>query len=133
VAGVSDRLTIALAVRLDGRPVESETVCAWAGPRALVIATTLPEVELAFELTSAFVGHEGVPTHATHLTLGPPGFAPVMRVEDHAHKSLDPTARARECVYEHIEVVLEHLTQLDYKVTIDVPDDAFEELERTEG
>lgn len=130
---MSDRRTIALEVKLDGRQVESETICLWAGPRALTVATTLPETELAFELTSTFVGQRGVPTHATHLALGPPGHAPAMRTDDHEHLSLDPNIKARACVYEHVEVLLEHLTQLGYRVAIDVPDDAFHELERVEN
>ncbi|HYM54542.1 MAG TPA: hypothetical protein VES97_04215 [Solirubrobacteraceae bacterium] len=130
---MSTQSTIALEVKLDGRPVESETICARVGPRALVIATTLPEPELAFELTSAFMGHKGVPTHVAHLTLGPPGHHPVMATDDHEHKNLNPNDRVRECVYEHVGVVLEHLKQLGYAAAIDVPDDAFEQLERVEN
>ena len=130
---MNDRPTIALEVKLDGERVESETVCVWGGPHAFVIATTLPEAGLAFELTSVFVGHEGVPTHVTHLTLGPPGHAPVMRTDDHAHRNLNPNDRVRECVYEHVGVVLEHLKLLDYDVAVDVPDDAFEQLTRAQG
>jgi hypothetical protein len=132
VAGVSTQRTIALEVKLDGRRVQSETIGAHVGPRALVIATTLPEPELAFELTSTFTGHRGVPTHVAHLTLGPPGHHPVMRTDDHEHKNLNPDDRVRECVYEHVGVVLEHLKALGYDTVIEVPDDAFEQLERVE-
>jgi hypothetical protein len=129
---VSTPRTIALEVKLNGRRVESETICARVGPRALVIATTLPEPKLAFELTSAFMGHKGVPTHVAHLTLGPPGLHPIMATDDHEHKNLNPSDKVRECVYEHVGVVLEHLKALDYDTVIDVPDDAFEQLERVE-
>lgn len=64
---MSDRRTVTLEVKLNGRKVASETVCMWAGPYVLVIATTLPDPELAVEVHSTFVGHEGVPTLATHL------------------------------------------------------------------
>jgi hypothetical protein len=127
---VSTQRTIALEVKLNGHRAQSETVCVWGGPHALVIATTLPEPELAFELTSVFVGHKGVPTHVTHLSLGPPGLAPVMRTDDHAHTNLNPHNKVRECVYEHVGVVLENLKMLGYDTVIDVPDDAFEQLER---
>jgi hypothetical protein len=104
----------------------------WAGPYVLVIATVLPEAGLAFEVHSTFVGHEGVLTCATHLTLGPVGHSPVIVPVEHERANLDPTIKARECAYEHAGVVLETLKRLGYEVGIDVPDDAFEELERVE-
>jgi hypothetical protein len=51
---------------------------------------------------------------------------------EHERANLDPMLKARECAYEHVEIVLETLTRLGYEVGIDVPDDAFEELERAE-
>lgn len=51
-------------------------------------------------LTSTFVGHQGVPTHATHLTLGPPAHAAVLRTDDHQHAILDPAIPARACAYD---------------------------------
>ena len=129
---MSERRTIGLAVMLDGRQVSSETTCVWAGPYVLVISTTLPDHGLAVEVHSVFVGHEGVPTCATHLTLGPVGHDPVIVPVEHARANLEPTLKARECAYEHVEIVLETLKRLGYEVGIDVPDDAFEELERVE-
>jgi hypothetical protein len=129
---VSTLRTIALDVTLDGRRADSETTCMWAGPYVLVIATVLPELGLAVDVHSTFVGHEGVPTCATHLTLGPVGHDPVIVSVEHQRANLDPTIKARECVYEHARVVLETLKHLDYEVGIDVPDDAFEEMERVE-
>jgi hypothetical protein len=129
---VSDLRTIALDVTLDGRRADSETICMWAGPYVLVIATVLPELGLAVEVHSTFVGHEGVPTCATHLTLGPAGHDPVIVPVEHERANLDPTIKARECAYEHAGVVLETLKRLGYEVGIDVPDNAFEELERIE-
>jgi hypothetical protein len=129
---MSGRRTIKLAVTLDGRSLASETTCVWAGPYVLTIATTLPDHGLAVELHSTFVGHGGVPTCVTHLTLGPVGHEPVIAQVEHDRASLDPMLRARECAYEHIQVLLETLNSLDYEVAIDVPDDAFENLERIE-
>jgi hypothetical protein len=105
----------------------------WAGPYVLVIVTVMPEHGLAVEVSSTFVGHEGVPTCATHLTLGPVGHAPVTITAEHEHANLDPQIKARECVYEHMGIVLEILKGLEYEVAIDVPDDAFGELDRIEG
>jgi hypothetical protein len=121
--------TIALVVKLDAEEVASETVCASAGAHALTIVTTLPEKELAFELTSSFVGHEDVATHATHLALGPPGHEPQISVREYEHANVDPVLGPRDCAYEHVAIILEQLTQLGYEVSIEVPDDAFEELE----
>ena len=130
---MSDRRAVALEVKLDGRKVASETVCMWAGPYVFVVATTLPDRELAVEVHSTFVGHEGVPTVATHLNLGPVGHAPFTVTAEHEHANLDPKLRVRECVYEHADVVLETLKGLGYEVGIDVADDAFGELERVES
>jgi hypothetical protein len=126
---VSAWRTIALKVELDGDQVASETVCVSAGAHALTIVTTLPERGLAFELTSSFVGHEDVATHGTHLALGPPGRRPLISATEYEHSSIDPVLRPRDCAYEHVGIILEQLTGLGYEVSIDVPDDAFEELE----
>jgi hypothetical protein len=129
---VSDRRKITLDIKLDGRETESETTCAWVGPYILGIVTVLPEPGLAVEVNSTFVGHEGVPTCSTHLTLGPVGHAPFIVTAEHEYTSLDPTIRARECAYEHAQAVLESLKGLGYQVGVDVRDDAFVELERVE-
>jgi hypothetical protein len=129
---MSEHRTVPLAVTLDGRQIANETTCIWAGPYVLTIATMLPDQGLALEVHSTFVGHQGVPTCVTHLTLGPVGHDPVIAQVEHPHASLDPMLRARECAYEHVQIVLETLKQLGYEVAIDVPDDAFEDLERVE-
>lgn len=98
----------------------------------LVIITVLPEHGLALELDSVFVGHEGVPTCATHLTLGPVGHDAVIAPVEHEHARLDLSSGARDCAYEHAEMVLETLNQLGYEAGIDISDDALEELERVE-
>jgi hypothetical protein len=132
VEGHDPRRTVALTVRLDGREAASETLCAYNGAHVLTIVTALPEMGLAIEQTSAFVGHRGVATRATHLILGPPGHDPIVRSEVHEHTRTDPVTAARSCVYEHVQVLLEHLRALGHDATIDVPDDAFHELERVE-
>jgi hypothetical protein len=126
---VSAWRTIALGVELDGDQVASETVCASAGAHALTFVTTLPERGLAFELTSSFVGHEDVATRGTHLALGPPGHRPTIATTEYGHLSVDPVLSPRDCAYEHVAIMLERLTGLGYEVSIEVPDDAFEELE----
>jgi hypothetical protein len=127
------RRIVDLDVKLDGRRVESETTCVWAGAYVLTVASVLPGRGLAFELVSSFVGHHDVATHVTHLALGPRGMAAEIDAHDHAHESLDPMIRARECAYEHVQVLLERLAGLGYEVSIEVADGAFDELERIEG
>jgi hypothetical protein len=129
---VSDRRAVPLEVNLDGHKVATETVCVWAGAYVLVVATTLPDRGLAVEIHSTFVGHEGVPTAASHLILGPPDHAPVLSTAEHEHANLDPMLKPRECVYEHADLLLETLKGLGYDVGIEFADDAFEELERVE-
>ena len=129
---MSDRRTIALQIKLDGRPADSETSCMWAGPYVLVIATTLPGAGLAAEVHSTFVAHAGVPTCATHLALGPVGYAPITITAEHEHADLDPVANVRQCVYQHAEILIETLSGLGYEVGIGVTDTAFDELERIE-
>ncbi len=121
--------TIPLVVKLDGEQIASETVCVTAGAHALTIVTALPDRGLALELTSSFVGHDGVATHATHLALGPPGHEPQVSVCEYEHAHVDPVLGRRDCAYEHVAILVEQLTELGYEVSIEVPDDAFEEME----
>lgn len=129
---MSERRTITLQVTLGSRPAESETTCAWAGPYAFVVATTLPGPGLALEVHSSFVGHSGVPTYVTHLTLGPIGHAPRIVTSEHERASLDPVLKARQCLYEHAGIVLETLTDLGYEVGIDTPGDPLDEFVHVE-
>lgn len=126
------RRVIDLEVRLGGARVSSETTAICAGPDVLTIVTVLPDHGVLFELTTTFVGHKGVDTHIAHLVLGPPGEDPAIETEDHPHQRLNPTYDPRGCAYEHIHVLMEHLRRLGHDPAIDLPDDAFEELERVE-
>jgi hypothetical protein len=130
---VSHRRKIQLDVTLDGRLVDSETTCIWAGPYALVVATALPDRGLAVEFHSIFVGHEDVPTCVTHLSLGPVGRDPSIFTTEHEHSELDPKTEPRECAYEHMNILVEILTRLGYQVALDVADQAFGELERIDA
>jgi len=125
-SAMGDQRSVALTISLNERRVTSETICQWAGPYVLVIATTLPD--LGIELHSSFLGHEGS-TCSTHLVLGPTGHDPLIVTDEHSHGP-DPVLGARACVYEHHNTLLEALKGLHYRVALDVPDDAFELLER---
>jgi hypothetical protein len=110
----------------------SETTAMWSGPDVLAIVTVLPDHGVLFELTSTFIGHKGLDTHVAHLVLDPCGEDNAIEAEDHPHERLDPTYNPRGCVYEHIHVLMEHLSRLGHDPAIDVPDGAFAELERVE-
>jgi hypothetical protein len=121
---------VPLQITLDGLLVESETRCTWAGAPVLVISTTIPQTPLAISLHSQYVGHRGVQTVGTHLTLGPVGYAPTIKTVEHAYADLNPQGGARFCVYEHAHILEEELKAAGHTVSIDVPDNAFLELER---
>jgi hypothetical protein len=129
---VRDRRLVAFEIKLDGLQADSETSCAWVGPNLLTVVTMLPEADLAVEVHSTFVGHAGVPTCATHLVLGPVGYAPTTITAEHEHASLDRAGDARQFVYEHAQILIEILGDLGYTLGIDVPENAFAELERLE-
>ncbi|HTB70752.1 MAG TPA: hypothetical protein VK707_07220 [Solirubrobacteraceae bacterium] len=127
---MSDRRKVGLQVKLDGRLVESETTVTWAGPYVLAIATVLPERELLLGVHSCFLGHEDVPTLASHIVVGPRERTPYAVTAEHDHASVDPVLHPRECVYEHAGIVVEALKALSEHVGIEVPDDAFAAIER---
>ncbi len=127
------RRIIDLEVRLGGARVTSETTAICAGPDVVSIVTVLPDHGVLFELTSTFIGHQGVDTHVAHLVLGPHGEDPKIETEDHPHERLDPTYDPRGCAYAHIHTLMEHLARLGYEAAIDVPDGAFEDLEHIES
>ena len=126
------RRAIDLAVTLGGKRATSETTAICAGPDVLTIVTVLPDHGVLFELTSTFIGRKGVDTHAVHLVLGPPGEDDEIHAEEHPHQRLNPTHDPRGCAYEHIHVLMEHLSRLGHEPTVAMPDDAFDELERVE-
>ena len=131
--GMGDRRRIIdLDVRLGGEPVTSETTAVCAGPDVVSVITVLPDHGVLFQLASTFIGHRGVDTHVAHLVLGPLGEDPAIETEDHPHERLDPAYDPRGCAYEHIHVLMEHLVRLGHEPTIDVPENAFRELERVE-
>lgn len=128
-----DSRLIPLRVTLDGRQLESETVCVWSGPYVMTIATTLPQAGIAIEVQSVFVGHEDIDTYAVYLTLGPVGSQTQIVKAEYDRESLDPTMRPTACAYEHAHIVLEALKRLGgASGAIEVPDHAFEDLERVE-
>jgi hypothetical protein len=96
----------------------------------LTIVTVIPERRLAFELSSTYVGCPGVPTHVTHLTLGPVGHPATV---EHAERNeLDPAIDPRACAYDHAHQLIERLSALGYHAGLCVDDRTFIALERVE-
>ncbi len=122
-----------LDVRLDGEPVEAHGTYADAvGGRVLTIATVLSERGLAFELISTYIGHADVPAHVTYLVLGPVGHpASIEHVEDR-EQQLDPAADPRACAYDHAHRLIEKLSELGYRASVEVDERSFTALERVE-
>src|SRR5437660_6941528 len=106
---------------IDGERAASETTCSWAGAHVLTVHTAVPRADLALELHSTFVGHSGVDTHVVHLRLGPPGQAPAITSSDHDESDLDPTHAPRACAYEHAQHLIEILSDLGYRASVNVP------------
>jgi hypothetical protein len=120
---VAERPLIDLQLTLDGEPAASETRFTSAGPYILCLHTVIPQAGIALELHSAFVGHEGIETHATHLLLGPPGQPPAVHAIRHEHEDVDPTFEPRTCVYEHAQYLMEALQNLGWDASVNVLDE----------
>jgi hypothetical protein len=61
----------------------------------------LRETPLCVELHSVFTGHAYIESHATHLLIGPLGYASRRINRDHVRESVDPVLKPRACVLEH--------------------------------
>jgi hypothetical protein len=119
-------------VRLNGEQVGSETTAMRSGPDVLTVISVLPDRGVLCQLTSVFVGYKGVPTHAAHLLRGPLDREIELVRRDHEHDSLDPIFRTREWAYEHVQVLIERLTEHGFNTSVDIDDGSFEQLERIE-
>jgi len=113
-----DRAELAITFTLDGEPVESITHLHRAGPYVLVLQTVMPGRGLAVELHSTFVGHDSVPTKATHLLLGPVGQPAEVVAHEDGLGIEDPVNRPASCVYAHCYELTAMLAErgLDLKV-----------------
>ena len=113
------RSRLSITFTLDGESVESVTHLVRSGPYVLVLQTVMPQRGLAVELHSTFVGHNSVPTHATHLLLGPVGQPPRVITRDDASGILDAVNRPDSCVYAHCHELIDLLADHGLRVTVD--------------
>jgi hypothetical protein len=131
VVVMSPRPRIDVELVIDGAPTSSETTCTWAGAHVVTIHTVVPRADLAIELHSTFVGHPGVPTHAVHLRLGPPGRQPAIVAAEIGDPHVEPTYAPRACAYEHAQRLIEVFAEFGHEAAVNVPGDAaFGALER---
>ena len=134
VAGAVANLAgeLPLTVKVDGRPRPSESRYDWAaGGRVLTVSTVIPETGLAFELISTYVGHQDTDTMVTHLTLRH-GRRGEIEARRHPHEQLNLVGLARGCAYDHANRLIERLCDHGHKVTIELGEHTFSQLERVE-
>jgi YD repeat-containing protein len=124
---------IPLRVSIDDRPFEAHSTYSWSGGGAvLTLSTVLPEQGLAAELISTYVGHADTATIATHLMLGPLGQPATILTAEHTHEHVDPVENARECTYDHAHQLIEHLGADGRRVSVELNEQSFTQLERVE-
>jgi hypothetical protein len=92
----------------NGASVESETTFSWSSPYVFCVHTTIDPAGLALSVHSTYTGHPELPTLARHLLLGPVG-QPARYHEDPPAQGSEDGLRARVCVYEHCQQMLELL------------------------
>jgi hypothetical protein len=109
-------------IQLDHRAIRSETLLADAGPYALCLSTTLPD--LAIALHSTYLGHgHAADTQVAHLVLR----GEAAQTEDHTAEHVElPVAYARRrCLYDHLQRLQDLLEAEGFgPVCVDGLDDA---------
>jgi hypothetical protein len=124
---------IPVTVTIDDRPCEAHSTYSWSGGGCvLTLSTVLPERGLAAELISTYVGHPDTPTVATHLMLGPVGQPASIATAQHEHEDLGPVESARECAYDHANRLIEALGANGHRVSVELDEQSFSQLERVE-
>jgi hypothetical protein len=126
---MDERRLLVVDMVLDGRAATSETRYAEAGAYVLVLCSCVPE--LGLELHSTYVGHPGVETRVTHLTLG--GGSP-------QHAATEAVARPdgelpvvfarRRCLFDHLQRLQDELAGIGHQAGIEVDDASLSELEQ---
>jgi hypothetical protein len=114
-----DKAELAITYTLDGEPVESITHLHCAGPYVIVVQTVMPGLGLAVELHSTFVGHDSVPTKATHLLLGPVGQPAEIVTREDELRIVDTVNRPASCVYAHCYELIAMLGERGLDLRVD--------------
>lgn len=120
---------VPLRIALTGRTARSETVFVQPSAYLLSIITTLPDPAAAVELHSSYVGHPGSATHATHLLVGPLAGQQATERSTHDEREVCLVFTPRNAVYDHAHRLVKFLRDLGLSPSVEVPDEAFVELE----
>ena len=121
---------IPVTITLGGWPVESVTRIAPVSAHVLVIITAITSPDAPVTLTSSYVGARENDTHATHF----------LQTPEHPHGQLEshvflpeqvPVAadQRRGCLYDHLQLLLAALNNLDAKPGIEVADGAVDAVD----
>ena len=106
-------------LRLDDRPVVSETLWSVVGPDTVVIETTVPDPPVALSLTSSYVGCPGADTIVAHARSV--AGAPPRSWSRSASEELLPVWAAQErCLLDHLGELQECLGAAGVVARIDL-------------
>ena len=126
---MGERQPLDMALVLDGRAVASETRYAEAGAYVLVLSSSV--AELGVELHSTYVGHPGIETRVTHLTLG--GDGPQGAATEAVARpggELPVVFARRRCLFDHLQRLQDELSGIGHQAGIEVDDASVTELEQ---
>src|SRR3954452_7202125 len=95
------RAPVAVDIRLDDRPVVSETRWTRVGPDVVVIESTIPEPTLALTLTSTYLGCPGAHTAITHAAVLS-GSAAATWSRHQPEPLLPVSSDQQRCLFDHL-------------------------------
>ena len=101
----------------------------YAGAVVVVLFGCVPE--LGLELHSTYVGHPGVETRVTHLTLG--GGGPQRAATEAVARpdgELPVVFARRRCLFHHLQRLQDELAGIGHQTGIEVDDASVSELEQ---
>lgn len=112
------RVTLSPArIEIDGRPLRTETLFAYAGAFQLTLSSALPD--LGAQLHTSYLGHPDVEhTAASHLWIAA-GERRLWTVE-HEAATLPVTHARRHCLLDHFAVLADQLRSSGTEVLVDV-------------
>jgi len=112
--------TLQLPIDVDGQRVDADTRLARAGGYVVVLSTVIPDLPLALELHSTYVGHPDHETLSTHLMLAADLDAPVTVGDVHSAAVIDVLRQPRSCLYDHAVRLQEFVASLGHEARIHV-------------
>jgi hypothetical protein len=126
---MDERRLLSVDLVLDNRATASETRYAEVGAYVLVLSSCVPD--LGLELHSTYVGHPGVETRVTHLTLG--GGGPRRAANEAVARpdgELPVVFARRRCLFDHLQRLQDLLAGIGHQAGIEIDDASVSELEQ---